>query len=241
MDKICYSHEGLGQTFKETYNRSKASRIPGCGFVRTIHLTLPLFLTPQVWQRHEYSIADIATTLEYFSVRHLWQCASLFSISVSNSAIRFNFDTHDCLTFTSKAVVIKKITKFLASEYVSNISVLEKSKAQHVPPIPLHLLCASEWGKLCSLLPSAMPSDFLVTLHYPGFYQWRHIAVVPLAQEGVDIYVVRIVAQAVYEESTRYKTHSIAHRPLVFCIDGNIYYGVDECCYFTQENPNCAS
>ena len=234
-DDIIYSHEGLCQTVRQVYNRNKLQRIAGCVFTRDIQLTLPLFLTLAVWRRHEYTLKDIATTLEYFSVLHLWQCASLFGVTISNSAVRCSFGSYGCMTFTSKAVVIKKILKFLGSKNLSTgISVLEISKREHIPPLPVHILPSTDWMLLYQLLPQINPLDLLTTLYYPAYYEWRQILVVPLSLEDTDIYVVRIVPKAVYDSSGRNQSNSMAHRPLIFSIQEKIYFGVEECCYFIK-------
>ena len=234
MQPITYSSEGLCQCSSQSYSR-KVQRVPGPVFVRTIQLTLPLFLTLEVWLRHQYTLQDIATTLEYFSVLHLWQCASLFGITISNSAVRCSFGSYGCMTFTSKAVVLKKIIKFLSDlSFSTGSSVLEITKREHIPPLPLHALPLHDWSELYQLLPTTTHPDLLAILPYQGYWVWRQILVVPLFLEDTDIYAVRIVSKAVYDSSGRNKTHSIAHRPLLFSIQGEIYCGLEECWYFSK-------
>lgn len=60
-----------------------------CNFVNRFHIFhLPLFLTKDLWTRHQYSNNDIKITLNHFkSSYHLWCLALQQNLSIANSAV----------------------------------------------------------------------------------------------------------------------------------------------------------
>jgi hypothetical protein len=170
MNLVSYMHEGLTQISYRSYSKTSGSLTPGSTFRHTVELNLPLFLTASLWQRHRYSAHDVETTLGYFSVSHLWQCALLFGIPISNSAIYLSFSHAEEITFTSKAVVIRKLLKSLDPSVLGSHSVLEKCKTQHIPPIPIHPVPLVEYQWLKSRVPT-QKADVLGPLYYEDFYQ----------------------------------------------------------------------
>ena len=227
-------HAGLTQqTYLQYELDSDMKRVPGTTFERYITLHLPLFLTIELWERHEYSLSDIRTTLKFFSAIHLWQCALLYGISPSNSAIKLAFSTPESMVYGSKAIVIKKIEKLLLAEkykFVHCESILDTIRHDHIPPLPLHYLSMENWTYLQKLIPDNV--NLSETITYSGKLDWKDISVVPFWYEKKAIYTVKIIERSIFEASGRIKKASRANQPYRIIVDGKEYCGVEESCFF---------
>ena len=231
-------HEGLIQQTTMTYNLDEdMKRCPGTTFCRRISFHLPLFLTVEFWKRHEYSLQDIRTTLQFFASVHLWQCALLYGgISPLNSAIKLAFSKPESMIYGSKAIVIKNIIKKLHDEQQYSFSdkdpsVLDTLRQDHIPPLPLHKLSAVDWESLVNLTPTE-PVDLLSGLTYPYAFAWKDIHLVPLAFEKGAIRAMKIIRSEVFYASGRVKRESMSNQPVAVRIAGQEYCGVDELCLF---------
>jgi hypothetical protein len=226
-------HDGLTQMTTYNYEVDDSRRVGGNTFSRIVALTLPLFLTMDVWKRHNYSVSDIKSTLEYFSAVHLWQCALLHGVSPSNSAIKLAFSTPESMVYGSKAIVIRKIEKILIQQhnFPEKGSVLDTLREDHIPPIPIHCLATTAFNKCSSLLPTK-PVNLLSELTFDCYFQWKDIYMVPLWIEKDALYMIRIIPKKVFLESGRLKNNSLSNQPVKILIQGEEYCGVEESCFF---------
>jgi hypothetical protein len=226
---------GLVQRTLVEYDLDESRRVPGKTFRRVIELTLPLFLTTELWERHDYSISDIRTTLEYFSAIHLWQCALLHGISASNSAIKLAFSTPESMIYGSKAIVIRKIEKLVSKQFSENSpSVLDTLTLDHIPPIPVHSITHNQWVELSNILPKK-PVNLLDTLHYTGSFKWKNIILVPMWLEKNSIYSIRIIPLSIFNASGRIKKPSLSNKPLSIIVNGELFAGLEEACFFNKK------
>ena len=219
-------HDGLTQRLTKNSDRK----------LSCLHiLHLPMFLTEQVWERCEYSIDDIKTTLEYFSALLLWQCALVYDITPSNSAIKLGFSTPESMIYGSKAIVIRKIYKKLCSKFIKKDSVLDKTCIDHIPPIPVHRLSAHKWSALQQMVPKNNENtNLLCNLYYDSIFMWKDIQMVPLNYEQNYIYCVRIIPEEIFHTSNRIQNPSLSNRPLSIYVRNQKYYGIEETCLFTN-------
>lgn len=236
---ITYLHEGLTQQTVLKYNLVNSKReITNAEnvFQRNVNLNLPLFLTSPLWERHGYSLADIHTTLEYFSSIHLWQCALLYNISASNSAIKLAFSTPESMVYGSKAIVIRKIEKVLKNNLKFNtcsVSVLDTIRDDHIPPLPIHVLDVKTYQELVDRIPE-QPLNMLDTIYFDDFFYWKDIKVVPLWIEQDALYCIRVLELSVFKDSERVKKESLCNRPLDIVIGDKCFAGVDEAMFFSK-------
>lgn len=229
-------HDGLTQRVVFNYSLEDSHRVLGNMFERVVELNLPLFLTHDVWKRHNYSITDITTTLEYFSALHLWQCALLYGISPSNSAVKLAFSTPESMVYGSKAIVIRKIRKVLiqSQQFAGSTSVLDMKREDHIPPIPIHNLNQEMWDLLVRNLPQK-PVDLLDVIEYVEGLYWNGVLMVPIWFEKGAIYAVRVVHQRVFDACGRVKYPALSNKPLHILIDQDTYCGVEEACFFIND------
>jgi hypothetical protein len=222
MLRVDYTHEGLKQS----------STMRTGEMVRTVHMVLPLFLTLPVWQRHDYSLDDVQVTLDCFSAENLWQCALLLGVTTSNSAVKLSFTTPESLVFSSKAIVIRKLIKLLHDNqfFTSQVSVLDKVRDEHEPPLPIHRLCRSDFELLCSLMPT-QPVALLRAIPVVRTFRFKNTDIVPLWVEGGALYCVRVVPADVYQ-SARKPCRSLSTRPLDIRIGDLEYAGLEEAMFF---------
>lgn len=238
MTCIKYTHSGLTQQTTVHYNIENSKRhISEKNFVftRVVHLHLPLFLTIPVWKRHGYSMADIHVTLEFFSSIHLWQCALLYGISASNSAIKLAFATPESMVYGSKAIVIRKIEKVLQQthDFPTSGTVLDTIRDDHIPPLPLHSLDSETYDQLLSHMPP-QPVNMLDTIFYKDYFQWKDIKVVPLWIEKEALYCIRIICMDEFRNSERVKTPCLSNRPLDIRVGQMEFAGVEEAMFFVS-------
>jgi hypothetical protein len=236
---ITYLFDGLTQQTTVKYNIQNCKRhlVPKkFVFTRVVNLHLPLFLTIPLWKRHGYSMIDIHTTLEFFSSIHLWQCALLYGISASNSAIKLAFATPESMVYGSKAIVIRKIEKVLKQtfDFRQTGSVLDTVRDDHIPPLPLHRLDAATYLQLLLRLPK-QPVNMLETIYFDDCYNWNGIQVVPLWMEKDALYCVRIINKTVFSNSGRVRKQCLSNRPLDIVIKENSFAGVEEAMFFISE------
>ena len=187
MFKIVSRHDGLTQETKSALIHKYPS------FHRHVVMHLPLFLTMDVWVRHDYSLIDIQTTLEYFSPKHLWQLALLYGISSSNSAIKLAFSNPETMVYGSKAIVIRKIMKILHDNYTfkQSGSVLDTERKEHIPPIPIHKISENEYKMLLSCLPDSV-DNLLDVVEISNKYSWRNIYLAPIrGPDQIEIELAR--------------------------------------------------
>lgn len=223
-------HQGLLQEVREVYDTTlDGTNKAGTTFERHIQLQLPLFLTAEVWRRHQYSLHDVRTTLNYFSPMHLWQCCLLYGMLPSNSAIKLAFCAPESMTYGSKAIAIRKIEKTIGNEFLDRPNVLDVQREDHVPPLPLHEI--DNWNQLYALLPHTNVR-LLGRLQFSESFPWRGIELVPLWLEKGAIYAVRVVSKTTFQESHRVKRDSLSTRPLQIFIGNHEYCGVEEACFF---------
>ncbi len=234
---VSVSNEGLTHEIRYNHDIIHGTHVEGDVFRHYTKLTLPLFLTPEVWQRHRYTVSDITITLNSYPVLFLWQCALLFDIKPSNSVVRLSCASSDSMTFTSKSIVVKKLLKRITqtSKISGLVSVLDIRDITHTPPIPRQSVSSHEWERLVGLLPKLLPNqtvDMLHPLYYADYLEWRYSKFVPVHQEASGICAIRIVPTDVYRSSGRQLGGSMTHKPVDVVINNNNFYGVDEMCIF---------
>lgn len=233
VEDIIYKHEGLTQVLQWSYNVKNCRRYSNNTehqFEQVIKLNLPLFMTIPVWKRHGYSISDITTTLNFFSSMHLWQCALLFGIIPSNSAIKIAFSTRQSMVFGSKAIVIRKLVKLLEDIFTEDGSVLDDIRDDHIPPLPLHKINIAQYEKIYKWLPKKK-INMLKDIYIEDFVRWKDIKIAPLYVEKGALLCVRIIDVDVFNKSKRDKK-SLSNKPLSIIIKSVQYVGVEECMFF---------
>lgn len=229
---INYDDDGLTQILSQKYilkNSKRHITEDTYQFEQSIKLTLPLFMTIPVWKRHEYSYSDIIETLNYFSSLHLWQCALLFGIVPSNSAIKIAFSTRQSMVFGSKAIVIKKLGKILENIFEEKPSILD-NKREHKPPLPIHTISMEKFKEMRNLIPRKK-IDMLDKIFVQEYICWKDIKIIPLWLEKDAILCVRIVKENIFHKSPRCK-NSISNMPLKVVIHQECYSGLEECMFF---------
>lgn len=239
MNPVTYAEDGLVQQNECGYDMINDKRVNTTlrgSFHRTVQLHLPLFLTLPVWIRHGYSTRDIRTTLEYFASIHLWQCALLYGISISNSAIKLSFSTRESMVYGSKAIVIRKIEKAVQNihDFTSNSHVLDTVRVDHIPPLPLHRMLKPQFHELVQLLPT-QPVDLMQSIVFERSLTWRGIDIVPLWFEQDALYCIRIVPLQVFVNSQRMQHACLSNRPLDVWVSGTQFAGTEEAMFFVPE------
>lgn len=226
------SHDGLLMSSITKYN---AQGFNGSDFTRNISIQMPLFLTHDVWVRHDYSLKDILKTLECFTAKHLWQCALLYDISASHSAIKFTFSHPEHFVFGSKTIVIQKIKKVLERMSWPKQGVLDLELCTHIPPLPKHIISKVDMQYLISNIPTVLPSTGKPT-HYSSVFEWRDIYLVPFEMENDNtLSCVRVIPMEIFKASGRMNHNSLTHLPLSIMVKGKAYAGVEEWCLFTSK------
>lgn len=238
---ISYSHAGLTQSNRVDYHTHDGRRtlastngvgVPGQKVVREVHLTLPLFLTPQVWLRYGYSLSDVLLTLDFFRAENLYQLALLFGISPSNSAVKVAFASKTSIVFSSKAIAVKKIKTVLVNRYQFAVhSVLDTVRTQHVPPLPVVEILKTDYDRVITWIPD----DVKITKGdvWPCAYRYKDISLVPYAVEKGAIYAVRVVPWSTFLASGR-RHGSLSTRPMPVTLRDDPhtkYCAVEEACF----------
>lgn len=237
MTHVYYTHDGLIQQTELYYkiqNNRRCETDMDHVFDRRVKLHLPLFLTVPLWKRHGYTVPDILNTLGYFSAIHLWQCALLFGISTSSSAVKIAFSTPESMVYGSKAIVIRKIKRAIQQnfDFPPRGSVLDSVRDDHIPPLPIHSIDKDMYDAMAVAMPKTV-SHMLGAIGVGVLFDWMDILVAPLWIEKGALYCVRVVEKAVFLESNRNRHDRLSNRPVHIVVDGREYAGLEEAMFFT--------
>ncbi len=230
--RLEYLHDGLQNRSTNNYTINQSTRVEGTLINRTIDINLPLFLSPSTWERHRYSKKDISSTLECFPSTTLWRWAIFHGISPTSSAIKPTSMDVSSIIHVSKSVVIKKIMKYIQIHYPSRHlrSVLDFSRRDFKPRLPVHALDESEWLVMLAAVPTSINCS--VPLQYQRCFQFRDVNMVPLENTRGQIYAVRIVRKSAFMDSGRHIRKTKYMGPLDIQIAGEHYHNLDEACLF---------
>ncbi len=223
-------HDGLSCQSTIEYNIGRSGRLIGNGVQRTIQAKLPLFLSLETWARHGYTLCDIRETLEYFPSGILWQWAIFHGITPTSSAIKVTSMDLDSIIHVSKSVVIKKILKLVTERWPPPIagSVLDKTRSEFKPRLPVHALSESEWNLASSLIPQTV--SYSQPIYLKQSFDFREVTWAPLEQKDGQIYAIRIVSDVIFRTSGRSQEGVGGFGPMNIHIQGAIYHNVDEAC-----------
>ena len=219
-------------------------------YKRDVCFHLPLFLTPSVWKRYGFSLADIKTTIVWNQTEHLYQLGLLHGISPSNSAVKIAFSSRTSLVFSSKAIISKKIVQQLEQRFAEKLahrlcyfyrfpeeSCLDTVRQDHVPALPLVVVSLEVFEYWCKQIPD----DFreIDGGHWKEAWTFKDIQMVPFWIEKGALLMTRIIAKSVFDASGRI-SDSLATKPIRVTIGRKQkeYCGVEEACFLV---PNRAS
>lgn len=107
--------------------------------VRRLTLNLPSFLMEETWNRYNYSLDDIFSTLKIFKSFFLWHLALVEFLTITNSSCKRSTDQINQFIVSSKQIVSSKLRRHFQTKYKSRSklpSVLD-SRSIHSPPLPL--------------------------------------------------------------------------------------------------------
>uniref|UniRef100_A0A6C0CL08 Uncharacterized protein n=1 Tax=viral metagenome TaxID=1070528 RepID=A0A6C0CL08_9ZZZZ len=227
-------HDGLVQesVFNYRLDNNGRRRVDEAGITRTITLTLPLMLTPDVWMRHEFSLVDVVDVLDCFKANQLWQLAQLLGIPVSSSSVKLGFSSASSIVCCSKAIIMEKITKTIRERkdiILREQNVLDRTHEDHVPQLPVHYISNSDYSYWKSKMqPMNMMSENIID----DMFVWKDITMTPLGQEGDHLYMIRLVSWDVFKASNR-QCDSLVTKPVPFVFQNKIYCGlIDEAAYY---------
>jgi hypothetical protein len=231
-------YDGLQSRSTNNYTINQSTRVEGTLINRTIDINLPLFLSPETWERHQYSKKDIFSTLECFPSTTLWRWALFHGIPPTSSAIKPTSMDVSSIIHVSKSVVIKKIMKYVQTNYPSrNLqSVLDLSRRDFKPRLPVHALDEMEWLVMLAAVPTAI--NYSLSIEYQRCFKFRDVDMVPLENTRGQIYAVRIVRKSAFVESGRHVRKTKYMGPLDIQIAGETYHNVDEACLFELGRPS---
>ena len=240
---IEYEHEGLTQKthfqYHVVYEKRVSSIHQNCKYIRKLDFQLPLFLTLPVWKRHRYTFADIKKTLSSFSSEYIWQLALLLGIPLCSSAVKSTFHNSYMLVFGSKAVAIRKIMLYLHTnessclEFKHSVSTLDNVRDEHVPPLPIHQVTDEFYHILLHSIPET-PIYLLKPIHVKTIFKWCDIFIVAMSVDREAIYCVRVVLLSTFRSSRKYTKVCMSTEPLIICVDGLDYAGLDEAMFFVK-------
>lgn len=201
---------------------------------RRMQMKLPLLLSPDVWIRHNYSLADVIETLNYYRSIHLWQLAVLLGIQLSSSSVKLSFSTPISMVFSSKAIVMCKIANHLRKYYTFPTAVvLDKTHEDHVPPLPVNRIPAAEYDHWKQRAPDRQDISMLSDNVIAEPFAWRNVLLAPMWMEGDCVYMIRVVDEPTFVASGR-EALSLATQPIRFRDHQNRRYCglVDEAAFF---------
>jgi len=138
--------------------------------LRTQWMVLPEFLSEELWERHQYSLADVRKTLDAFPARVLWQLVISYNRSATNASSRVCADTDLHMTFGGKSTAIQKLIvmiKAVHPDWNNRPSVtwsMHKTddpngdhqvyhvSERHVPGLPVHRIARTTFDHLLANL-----------------------------------------------------------------------------------------
>jgi hypothetical protein len=169
-------------------------------------MTVPEFLSEDLWGRHGYSLSDIRKTLDAFPPRVIWQLVRSYNCAATNAASRIYCETDALPTYGSKSTAVQKLLTILKERHPDwskrqsitwNMSKMDDPNGdgrfyeaydRHAPGLPVHRVHAPAFELLVANLaqpPSSSSSADVVGVsqfHTTArkIFAWRDILIVPL-------------------------------------------------------------
>ncbi len=252
INEINTSHEGLVIHSKISYVLSANGKRTRVGpmlldnqslFTFEIQLFPPMMALPSTWRRYGYTAKDVETTV--ISMRrpdpsHLWALSLALmpwecDLSSLSSGVRPTFSNLFGFLFVSCKTLIQKFIQTQTVDLNENTdSVLCKERPDHKPLLPKVSVPESHFHRLINEIP-AKPPTFLQVTRYPYAYRYKDILMVPVEfdQENNLIYMVRIIAEKVYQTIPVLAPVCAATAPVKLVIQEDMFVLLDEACFFT--------
>lgn len=195
--------------------------------IRELKLVLPEFLNEQLWQRHQYSLDDIRSTLKHSPTMCIWQMCLYHNIPLLQSASKISSTTS--LIRGGKRNAIRSLMTTYSRKYADwkhRPSVL-----LHLPlhgnrqriPLPCHKMTATGIKLLQRLLPERDETHQWLgqpLRRYQSCVKWLDGFFVPLAfyaksqQRPVNmIFLIRILPKPLYESVFSVSNETLMHQP----------------------------
>lgn len=107
--------------------------------IRNLKITLPYFLTENMWERYSYSLADIYSTLKDTKSYFLWHLALLEFLPITNSSCKCSTDQLNSIIIGSKQVVISKLRRLYQTKCHNrkNLPSVLDQTTDHIPRLPI--------------------------------------------------------------------------------------------------------
>lgn len=209
-------------------------------WVRKIRVSLHMQLLPRIWTRHGYSRDDVKQMLSDPPAQVLYLLALMMGplgISPSHSAARISYSGPMCMTYSSKAIVSRKILEFACSNIVlSKNSVLDRVRVMDVPALPVHQVSQRLFADILTEIPHGLQYSGKERNHWNKSYEICGKQMVPFGRNMYAIYMVRIISHEDYDRSAR-TIDSPATTPVLATVGGKHYYAtIEEACYLLPTN-----
>jgi hypothetical protein len=197
----------------------------------TLKMSLPLMMTPEVWQRHHYSESDIEHTLDQYPAECVTQLSMLLGQRVSSKQVRADYSNELSRNFQAKKNHMDKIMNVVKQTklFHRNRPILDREHTDHVPLLPSYV--CSDYDTLVAQVTN--PNiNFFGENHRKSTYEFLGVTWVPIRVEHA-LLMHRVVTWEVYV-SARPHIEALIHKPPLFVIQGVRYACTEEACFFTK-------
>jgi hypothetical protein len=193
----------------------------------TMVFTLPPFMLPSYWKRHQLSDADVTALLEFVPARYVWMSALLSGMDIGTSSIRPSFAFRNDMLISSKAIAMRKIKRgHVLPVDPSVLDMVSAASLDHIPPLPRHCVTEETMHEARRLLVPAL-SVFEVT-EVPGFVNWHGVDYLPHTIEGSAVHCIRIYPSEEYAREHLTQSTCLANTPVRVLYNKVVYVLLDE-------------
>jgi hypothetical protein len=199
-------------------------------FTKEVNISLPCYLNPETWKKYMYSYKDVISTLKLFKSYHLQILCLILNCSVSN-VIKVSYNSDLAMSYSSKAIITKKLENFLSTKKFPEKSVLDTILTNHVPPLPV-IECSKEtYDNAFKLLQGTIdyfeknPAKGYLTFFINEFF-------LPIKTEAQYILMRRIYKIEDYL-AFRSVGNTLVTKPIIFVIGNQEYYASEECFFLS--------
>jgi len=127
-------------------------------------LTPIVFFTPQFWDRHQYTMADIRTTFKACRSQHLWLHAQHLGIAMDSSAVKTGFSTDSEMIWGAKQPAVAQLMKHVEKVYkASSGPDMLLTIPSHYPGLPCHIVSQQQFD------------SYAAGINCQTVFQWKDI------------------------------------------------------------------
>ena len=207
---------------------------------KTLHVNIPSFLSPVLFQHYSYSSQDIEVTLSTFDTPWIYTLALLLNVRVNRSFSKVNAHDHPSLTLCAKSLLLNKIMCVLDTTKSRALPRVTQTIMRHSVPLPVVKV---PWQAYEDMVANMItPQDITQRCTTPCIFHRAGRSYVPYDADQNGVVLVRIVPKNDFIASRLHLgRYSMLTRGIDVDVDSIHYTAIDEAIFGVPEKKNKSS